>query len=98
MKYDDLYAPLLSDAEITRINSEREERAVEAATAQMHWRNAIYGGCGCAAALPECNCGMQSWLEPSRSARPSEESHMLRDLVLVVMLITVIAAVIWGVL
>ena len=98
MNYDDLYAPLLSDAEITLINADREERAAVAIAAQREWHDATFCGCGCIAALPTCNCGSQSWLEPSRIARPSAQSHLFSDLALVVMLVSLIAAVIGGVL
>ena len=98
MNYDDLYAPLLTDAEITLINAEREERAAAAIAAQREWHDATFGGCPCEAGLPVCTCGMQSWIEPSRIARPSEESHLFSDLALVVMLVSLIAAVIGGVL
>ena len=67
MNYDDLYAPLLTDAEISQINAEREERAAAAIAAQREWHDATFGGCGCIAALPKCNCGLESWIEPSRA-------------------------------
>ena len=67
MNYDDLYAPLLTDAEITLINAEREERAAAAIAAQREWHDVTFGGCPCEAGLPVCTCGMQTWLEPSRA-------------------------------
>ena len=98
MNYDDLYAPLLSDAEISQINAEREERASAAIAAANHWASTQFGGCGCIASKQVCDCGMQSWIEPSRISRPSEKSHLFSDLALVVMLVSLIAAVIGGVL
>ena len=96
MNYDDLYAPLLSDAEITLINAEREYRAAVAIAAQSGWHDVTFGGCACTARLPKCNCGLQSWIEPAPKREPiapikSDLPPTLRNLLLAASVVTFFA-------
>ena len=57
---------------------------------------ASWGGCGCAAGLAKCNCGLDSWLKPSTNSQPSELSWKLSDLAVALVLVLTIALVIFG--
>ena len=96
MNYDDLYAPLLSDAEISQINAEREERVAAAIAAQSEWHDATFGGCPCEAGLPVCTCGMESWVDPAPKRKPivpikSDLPPTLRNLLIAASVVTFFA-------